>query len=1069
MIYKKIIILGSGSIQIGEAGEFDYSGTQALKALKDEIIETILVNSNIATFQTTEKVADKIYFFPIIYNFIEPIIQKERPQGIYLSFGGQTALNCGITLFKMGILAKYNLVVLGTPIESIIYSEDRYIFNKIMNDMEIKNARSITVTSVNEALLAANEIGFPIIIRSGYALGGMGSGFAKNEKELNFFSYKALSNNHYIIIEESLKGWKEIEYEVVRDQYDNCITVCNMENMEYIGIHTGDSIVVAPSQTLNNYEYQKMRNISINIAKIFNIIGECNVQFALYNSDYRVIEINARLSRSSALASKATGYPLAFIAAKLALNYGLYELINIITKKNSYFFEPALDYIVCKIPRWDLKKFDIVSDNVGSSMKSVGEIMSIGGSFEEAFQKGFRMLDVGLEGFSKVFRNKKNLHFLYAQIIITSISLIFAIEESFNHNYTIEKICTLTQMDPWFITIFKYMHKTKLYLSKYRIIYKIPIILLIMAKNKGFSDIQISRIIYNNNSTRYKYYMIRKYRNKKKIYPYIRLIDSLAAEYPTKKKYIYISYHSTINDSYSEVENKYLVVLGSGVYRIGSSVEFDWCCVNTLINVRKFGYRSVMINCNPETVSTDFDECNSLFLEELKLEKILDIIVNYKVTIVSMGGQIPNKLSLYIYKNVCYIMGNSALSIDGIEDRHIFSKALEYLNIKKPKCKELYDLNNITTFINKVGYPIIIRPYYVLSGSEMNIILNYEELKKYINKYVYILNKYPILVSSFLEKYQEIEFDAISNKGKIIYYAIYEHIELAGVHSGDATLIYPPKNMGYSIMKKIESIAINISQYFNISGPFNIQFLLRNNDIKVIECNIRTSRSFTFISKYSKLNLIQYSTAIYLINKFHINGPKPIFYNIKNIAIKASQFDFYKLDGADPVLGVDMSSTGEVGSFGKSFYDALIKSMFSVVVTIPDHFVYISCYTYQLHASIHNMVSILINNNYYIFSNINMYNILSIYKIPSKYLCNNNILVHSEVQKYIFENKIDYIINIPNYEIKSKFDYRVRIISITGIITLCTNFKLVFMFIKSFSTYYLDKYIILDCKSSFYN
>jgi carbamoyl-phosphate synthase large subunit len=1067
-VIKKIIILGSGSIKIGEAGEFDYSGTQALKALKDERIETILVNPNIATVQTEDKVADKIYLFPIFYNLIETIIIKEKPQGILLSFGGQTSINCGINLFKMGILGKYNIEVLGTPIESLIYSEDRYLFNHKMNDIEIKTARSITVTTINEALLAAYELGFPIIIRSGYALGGMGSGFANNQKELKFLSYKALSNYYSILIEEYLNGWKEIEYEVVRDQYDNCISVCNMENFDPIGIHTGDSIVVAPSQTLNNYEYQKLRNISINIAKIIKLIGECNVQFALSNNsgEYRVIEINARLSRSSALASKATGYPLAFIATKLSLNYGLYELINIINKKKSYLSEPSLDYIVCKIPRWDLTKFYHLHENVGSSMKSVGEIMAIGGSFEESFQKSIRMLDVLLEGFINIYIKTINYNLLYAQIIITTIRRIEAIEAAFNKNYTIEKLWCITKIDPWFITKLNNLHKTKLYFEKYSKFKKIPINLLILSKRKGFSDIQISRMIFDNNSTIYRYIMIRKYRNEKNIFPYIRKINYFAAEYPTQKKYLYISYNSIANDIIYDFKNKSIVVLGSGVYRIGSSVEFDWCCVNTLIKIRQLGYRSVMINCNPETVSTDFDECHSLFFEELNLEKILDIIEkeNSKVTIVSMGGQITNNLALYIDKYVNSLLGNSALSIDGIEDRHNFSKALEYLNIKQPKFKELYDLNNTITFIKKVGYPILIRTYYVLSGSEMNIIFNYEKFIIYITKYVYI--NYPILVSSFFEKYQEIELDAISNKGKIIYYAIYEHIEFAGVHSGDATLIYPPQNICYSIIKKIESIAINIALYYNISGPFNIQLLLRNNDIQVIECNMRASRSFPFISKVSIVNLIQYSTAILLVNKFNINGPIPIFYNIQNIAIKASQFSFYKLDGADPVLGVDMSSTGEVGSFGKSFNDALIKSMLSVGDTITDHLVFISGYTSIFTSLMINVVNKLINNYYYILSNIFFFYILEYQNITSEYLCNYNILVHYEVNIYINNKKIDLIINLPS--IKNQYDFIIRLIAINIKIPLLTNLILVYRFINSFTKYYLDKYIILDWPRFFY-
>lgn len=1057
MKIKKVLIIGSGALKIGEAGEFDYSGTQALKALKEEGIFTILINPNIATAQTSEKIADKIYFLPITPYFVDAILKKENPQGILLAFGGQTALNCGIALFQQGIIKKYQLNVLGTPVESIIESEDRNIFRNKLIEIGINTPKSIAVNSLEKALLAANKIGFPIIVRSAYSLGGLGSGFAKNLDDLIPLVDKALSYSNQILIEESLKGWKEIEYEVVRDCFGNCITVCNMENIDPIGIHTGDSIVVAPSQTLNNNEYNYLRTLSIRIATHFNIIGECNVQFALtpYSFDYRVIEINARLSRSSALASKATGYPLAFIAAKLSLGYGLHQLKNVVTKTTSAFFEPSLDYVVCKFPRWDLQKFYGASNKIGSSMKSVGEVMAIGGSFEEAFQKGLRMLDIGLYGFINFHQKFLDTILLEKFLKEPTDKRIQILELAFESGYTIEKIYEFTNIDRWFLYKLENIYKTKEILSSYNNWDKISHEDLIKAKKQGFSDEQIIKI----SSPKVKDVLkeSKLLRKKRKIYgiiPFTRQIDTLAAEYPTKTNYLYLTYHASQHDILYKKDKKSIIVLGSGVYRIGSSVEFDWCCVNSLETIQNTGYRAVMINYNPETVSTDFDVCDRLYFEELSLERVLDIInlEEPKGVVISMGGQIPNNLALKLYQEKINILGTCPTSIDKVENRYKFSQALDYLNINQPRWEELSTLDAIISFVNKVGYPVLIRPSYVLSGTAMHVISNIDELHYYIKETIAISTDYPVVVSEFIENAKEIEFDAVAYKnGEIIYHAISEHIEFAGIHSGDATLIYPSQNIYLSTLKEIEEIAQKISKYFNISGPFNIQFLLKKNCIQVIECNLRVSRSFPFISKVAHFNVIDLAMKV-LLDIPLLKENLPNLFNINYIGIKASQFSFARIQNADPISGVNMTSTGEVGCLGYNFDDAIIKSMLAVGYTIPKKNILISGDPLFSKVDLIELVKILNQKGYVLFATANMYNFLFKYGIPLTYLYYSNEKDLPQVINYIKEKKLDLIINIPKKSNKYKFDnnYSIRRSAVDFNIPLLTNARLARAFIQAF-------------------
>ncbi|WP_185877146.1 carbamoyl-phosphate synthase (glutamine-hydrolyzing) large subunit [Blattabacterium cuenoti] len=1057
---EKVLILGSGALKIGEAGEFDYSGTQALKALKEEGIYTILINPNIATVQTSQGIADKVYFLPLTLFFIKSVIYKENPDGILLSFGGQTALNCGIQLFHNGIIDNNKINILGTPIKSIIQSEDRDLFRNQLNNINIKTANSFVAHSVDEAIYYSTKIGFPVIIRSAYTLGGLGSGYSKNVNDLEYLVKKSFSYSSQIIVEEYLEGWKEVEYEIVRDEYDNCIAVCNMENVDPIGIHTGESIVVAPSQTLTNYEYFFLRKLSIRIAKHFDIIGECNVQFALNSNleDYRVIEVNARLSRSSALASKATGYPLAFIAAKLSIGYGLHELKNSITKNTTAFFEPALDYVVCKIPRWDLNKFYGVSNEIGSSMKSVGEIMSIGGSFEEAIQKGIRMLDIGMQGFinkkEKLLPRKLLKKFLKNP---TDQRILF-IEEALENGFTIKEINRLTNIDPWFLYQLNEIFKTKKDIEVFETWKDIPDELLWKAKKKGFSDLQIANIFidkkfFHNKNINELEEEIRTYRKNKDIIPYVRQIDTLAAEYPSKTNYLYLTYHANQHDVSYEQDKKSVIILGSGVYRIGSSVEFDWCCVNALHTINNKYYRSIMINYNPETVSTDFDICDRLYFEELTLERILDIIEleNPKGTIVSMGGQIPNNIVLKLHKRKVKILGTSPDSIDKVENRYKFSNAMDKLGVKQPNWKELSDIDSIMNFVKKVGFPILIRPSYVLSGSNMNVIYNKEELIKYMNEISGVSPEHPLIVTEFINNAKEIEFDAVSQNGTILYYAVSEHVEFAGIHSGDATLIYPPYNIYIYTIREIINISKKISKYFNISGPFNIQFLYKNNELKVIECNLRASRSFPFVSKVSRFNMIDLATQVILGEKKEIINSN-FFINANFFGVKASQFSFSRLQDADPILGVDMSSTGEVACLGNTLDEALLKSMLSVGYTIPKKNILISGGPIESKLELLEAFKLLHDKKYILFATEGTNNFLYKNKIPSIKVYWTNKKKRVNAIDLIKSRKIDLVINIPKNFSKKELDndYAIRRSSIDFNIPLLTNPRLAKAFIKAF-------------------
>ncbi|WP_185870270.1 carbamoyl-phosphate synthase (glutamine-hydrolyzing) large subunit [Blattabacterium cuenoti] len=1057
----KVLILGSGALKIGEAGEFDYSGTQALKALKEEGIYTILINPNIATVQTSKEVADKVYFLPLTSFFIKSVIYKEKPKGILLSFGGQTALNCGIQLFKEGIIEKYKIRVLGTPIESIIHSEDRSLFQKRLTRINIKTTKSIVVNSIDHAVSYSLKMGFPIIIRSAYTLGGLGSGFANNINDLKKIVRKAFSYSSQVVVEEYLEGWKEIEYEIVRDKYDNCIAVCNMENFDPIGIHTGESIVVAPSQTLSNSEYYSLRKLAICIAKNFDIVGECNVQFALdpKSEDYRVIEVNARLSRSSALASKATGYPLAFVSAKLSIGYGLHELKNSVTKTTSAFFEPALDYVVCKIPRWDLKKFYGVSNRIGSSMKSIGEVMAIGGSFEEAFQKGIRMLDIGMQGFINTKTKRLgSIHLLQAALKKPTDQRIFFLEEALEKGISIKDIHHMTKIDPWFLYQLDNIFQTKKKISSYNHWREIPDELFHKAKKEGFSDIQIASIFTskdknkkgNSISTIEK--KIRKYRKEKNIIPYVRQIDTLASEYPAHTNYLYLTYHAIQHDVIYEKDEKSVITLGSGVYRIGSSVEFDWCCVNALNAINKESYRSIMINYNPETVSTDFDVCDRLYFEELTLERVLDIIEleKPKGTIVSMGGQIPNNLVLKLYENKVPILGTSPISIDQVENRYKFSNAMDNLGIEQPRWKELSDLDTIFKFVEEVGYPILVRPSYVLSGADMNVISNHEELQHYLREKVSVSPEHPLVLTEFIQNAKEIELDAVSQDGEILYYSISEHVEFAGVHSGDATLVYPPYNLYLSTLKEIIRTSEKIAKYFHISGPFNIQFLSKNNEIKVIECNLRASRSFPFVSKVSHFNMIELATQVLLGKKK--NKIEPNFFTTNFLGIKASQFSFSRLQDADPILGVDMTSTGEVGCLGYTFDEALLKSMLSVGYTIPKKNILISGGPIESKLDLLDMVRLLHQKGYILFATKGTNNFLSDNGIPSIRVHWPNVKKNPNVIDLIRNRKLDLIINIPKNLSKSELDndYTIRRSAVDFNIPLLTNARLAKAFIQAF-------------------
>jgi carbamoyl-phosphate synthase large subunit len=1051
---KKVIVLGSGALKIGEAGEFDYSGSQALKALREEGIETILINPNIATVQTSENIADKIYFLPVTPDFVERVIKKEKPQGILLAFGGQTALNCGIKLEDSGVLEKHKVRVLGTPVQAIKDTEDRDLFVQKLNQIQVKTARSFAVNNFAEAKNAVDKLGYPIIVRAAYALGGLGSGFCNNDNELEKLCNNAFSFSPQVLVEESLKGWKEVEYEVVRDRFDNCITVCNMENFDPLGIHTGESIVVAPSQTLSNSEYHKLRELAIKIIRHIGIVGECNVQYALdpESEDYRVIEVNARLSRSSALASKATGYPLAFVAAKLGLGYGLFDLKNSVTKTTSAFFEPALDYIVCKIPRWDLGKFEGVSKQIGSSMKSVGEVMSIGRNFEEAIQKGLRMIGQGMHGFA----GNHDIEFenIDEELTKPTDMRIFAIQAALDNGYDVEKIHQLTKIDKWFLVKLQNINDLKNKLQKHDTLEEMPLDLLRESKIRGFSDFQLSRMVLKSDPEQIEAHMnkVRTFRKKMGIVPYVKQIDTLAAEYPAKTNYLYLTYSGKEHDVEFPRDGRSVTVLGSGAYRIGSSVEFDWCGVNALQTIKKEGFRSIMINYNPETVSTDYDICDRLYFDELSLERVLDItdLELPKGVIVSTGGQIPNNLAMRLHRLNIPILGTSPISIDRAEDRNKFSGMLDKLGIDQPRWSELNTIDDIFGFVDKVGFPVLIRPSYVLSGAAMNVVSNKEELEHFLNLAVKVSKQHPVVVSEFIEQAKEIEIDAVANKGEMISYAISEHVEFAGVHSGDATMVFPPQKIYFETARRIKKISKAIAKELNISGPFNMQFLAKDNDIKVIECNLRASRSFPFVSKVLKVNLIEMATQV-MLGKDVKKLDKSIF-ELDCIGVKAPQFSFSRLAKADPILGVDMSSTGEVGCIGDSYYEAILKAMLSVGYSIPKKNILLSTGPMRSKVEMVNSCRMLIEKGYNLFATKGTAQFLQLNGIPATALHWPDENAKPNVLDYIREKMIDLVINIPKDLSKEELanDYTIRRSAIDYNIPLITNARLASAFIYSF-------------------
>jgi len=1054
---KKVIILGSGALKIGEAGEFDYSGSQALKALREEGVYTILINPNIATVQTSDDVADKVYFLPVTPYFVERVIEKEKPDGILLAFGGQTALNCGVALYSEGILEKHNVRVLGTPVQAIMDTEDRELFVGKLNEINVRTPRSIAATTPEAAYVAAEKLGFPIIIRAAYTLGGQGSGFCTNEDELHKLVDKAFSYSGQILVEESLKGWKEIEYEVVRDRFDNCITVCNMENFDPLGIHTGESIVVAPSQTLTNSEYHKLRRLSIDIIRHIGIVGECNVQYALdpESEDYRVIEVNARLSRSSALASKATGYPLAFVAAKLALGYGLHQLRNSITKTTSAFFEPALDYIVCKIPRWDLNKFSGVSKMIDSSMKSVGEVMAIGRTFEEAIQKGLRMIGQGMHGF--VGNHDLEIQDIDRELSEPTDMRIFVIEKALENGYSIDKIHDLTKIDKWFLVKLENIFRLKNKLEEFNTLDSLPDSMLLAAKRAGFSDFQVARMVMKGNVSA-NMQDVRKHRKARNIVPYVKQIDTLAAEYPAQTNYLYLTYSGNEHDVTFRNDQRSVVVLGSGAYRIGSSVEFDWCSVNALKTVNEEGYRSIMINYNPETVSTDYDMCDRLYFDELSFERVMDIhdLEQPKGVIVSMGGQIPNNLAMRLHEEQVRVLGTSPVSIDNAENRHKFSMLLDSLKIDQPRWKELTSLNDIYHFVDEVGFPVLVRPSYVLSGAAMNVVSNKEEMEHFLTLAAKVSKQYPVVVSEFIEQAKEIEIDAVAREGELFSYAISEHVEFAGVHSGDATMVFPPQKIYFETVKRIKKIARQLASALEISGPFNVQFLAKDNDIKVIECNLRASRSMPFVSKVLKTNLIDQATKIML--KMPVEKPHKSIFDLDYIGCKAPQFSFSRLKKADPVLGVDMASTGEVGCIGDTYYEAILKSMLSVGYRIPKKNILLSTGGMRSKVEMVNSCRMLVERGYSLFATHGTHEFLKLNGIESIDLAWPDEDKKPNVLDHLSSKTIDLVINIPkdlsSHELSN--DYTIRRSAVDFNIPLITNARLASAFIYAICKMGLD-------------
>ena len=1058
---KKVLLLGSGALKIGEAGEFDYSGSQALKALREEGIETVLINPNIATVQTSEGVADQIYFLPVQPYFVERVIEKERPDGILLSFGGQTALNCGVKLYESGVLEKYGVRVLGTPVKAIMDTEDRERFVEKLDEIQVKTIKSEACENLQQAVKAAHDLGYPVIIRAAYALGGLGSGFANNDEELRKICEKAFSFSPQVLVEKSLKGWKEIEYEVVRDQYDNCITVCNMENFDPLGIHTGESIVIAPSQTLTNSEYHKLRALSIKIVRHIGIVGECNVQYAFdpHSEDYRVIEVNARLSRSSALASKATGYPLAFVAAKLGMGYGLFDLKNSVTKTTSAFFEPALDYVVCKIPRWDLSKFHGVDKELGSSMKSVGEVMAIGRNFEEAIQKGLRMIGQGMHGF--VENKELEIPGIDEALKEPTDKRVFVISKAMQKGYTVDQIHDLTKIDRWFLYKLKHIIDIDEQLKRHNI-NTVDASLLRDAKVYGFTDFQIARALKLENDYPNMHQALLVVRNLRKRYgilPVVKQIDTLAAEYPAQTNYLYVTYSGTASDVTFSNDRRAVIVLGSGAYRIGSSVEFDWCGVQALETIRRQGYRSIMINYNPETVSTDYDMCDRLYFDDLSFERVMDIIdfEHPHGVIVSTGGQIPNNLAMYLAAENVPILGTSAKDIDNAEDRAKFSAMLSRNGINQPEWSALTSMNDIEKFVNRVGFPVLVRPSYVLSGAAMNICSNSEELERFLKLAANVSEDHPVVVSKFIEHAKEIEFDAVARDGDILAYAISEHIEFAGVHSGDATIQFPPQKLYVETVRRIKRVARRIAEELHISGPFNCQFMARENDILVIECNLRASRSLPFVSKVLKLNFIDLATKVML--GIPVEKPSKNLFDLDYVGIKASQFSFNRLQKADPVLGVDMSSTGEVGCLGDDTNQALLKSMLSVGQRIPAHTVLLSTGGAKQKAEMLDAAKELIAHGY------------ELYATPgtSRFLLEkgvNNVLVHwpseegeaPQALELLHERKIDMVVNIPKNLTARELTngYKIRRAAIDLNVPLITNSRLASAFIHAFCTLSLD-------------
>ncbi|MCB2409698.1 carbamoyl-phosphate synthase (glutamine-hydrolyzing) large subunit [Hymenobacter lucidus] len=1053
---NKVLILGSGALKIGEAGEFDYSGSQALKALKEEGIRTILINPNIATVQTSDNIADDVYFLPVTPYFVEEVIKKEKPDGILVAFGGQTALNCAVALFRGGVFEKYNVKVLGTPVQSIIDTEDRDIFKEKLEQIGVLSARSVAVTTMEDALAAAEKIGFPIIVRAAFALGGLGSGFANNMDELRTLAQKSFTTSDQILVEESLKGWKEVEYEVVRDQYDNCITVCNMENFDPIGIHTGESIVVAPSQTLSNREYHKLRSIGIKTIRHLGIVGECNIQYALdpVSEDYRVIEVNARLSRSSALASKATGYPLAFVAAKLSLGYSLSELKNSVTQTTSAFFEPALDYVVVKLPRWDLGKFEGVNRQIGSAMKSVGEVMAIGKSFEEAIQKGLRMLDTGKRGFVANKPEQVDTATIDKLLSEPNEERIFAINLAFEAGYTLDQVHDLTKIDHWFLqrlmTIFQLGNK----LAEGRAtgLAGLETQLLREAKKAGFSDQQIAVKLLGEGDVKADELLVRARRKALGVLPVIKQIDTLAAEFPAKTNYLYSTYHGTENDLAQET-SKSIVVLGSGVYRIGSSVEFDWCGVNAVQTAAAEGYKTIIINYNPETVSTDYDVSDRLYFEELSFERVMDILdfEQPQGVILSTGGQIPNNLAMRLEEAQAPILGTTAAMIDQAENRHKFSSIMDELGIAQPRWKELTSLEAMHQFVQEVGFPVLIRPSYVLSGAAMNVVSNTFELENFLQTAKEVSAEYPVVVSEFIQDAKEIELDAVADKGEIVSYAISEHVEFAGVHSGDATMYYPPQKVYVRTVRKLKIIAEKIAKRYEISGPFNIQFLEKGGEIRVIECNIRASRSFPFVSKVSGRNLIQKATQVLLGKKVERDESERV-YDLPFVGVKAPQFSFTRLPGADPVMRVDMVSTGEVGCLGDTAEEALLKSMLSVGYKIPQKTVLISGGPIKSKVALLSAVELLVKKGYQIYATQGTHRFFAENSIPSSQLFWPDEMVEPNVLTYLKEKKIDLVINIPKNLSKGELDndYKIRRTAVDFGIPLLTNARLAKAFIQAF-------------------